>query len=113
MPRISLNPNTMFLMATILLSTIGVHTIVFHHEHPKFMGDKFEAAMHSEDKKRLAVIVVIVIFAASSLVWALFNRLSDSSQYFLGQTYLDARSLKIHISLINEFRLGILHSKIH
>ena len=53
------------LTAFILFFCFGFHALGVKHSHPAFLGTGIEAVAHGEDKKWLALVAVLFIWAAS------------------------------------------------
>lgn len=95
-------------MAILALSAFALHAVGFHHDHPvELFGTGIQAILHGEDRKLLA-IAVIVLF-----VFLIFTRLAlfKLFQIILLRRVFTRFSFNQNNLFRELLRTGILHPK--
>jgi len=104
----------MFLTALLILSAIGLHTIVFNHEHPRFMGNEMTAAFHNENKKWIVFAVVLAAFLyVTDMVQSLLGRASGQIEYLFEKYRGNSGVLRSYSFLFAQLSSGLLHPLVH
>ncbi len=103
--------------AAFLLLTIGLHTIVFDHHHPKPMGEKMQAVFHGDNKKWfIAAIVIVLIQYMKTFLEALLccpvYRPMKSSRQFEESRQLDFHTTRTRAVLFHHLMRGLLNPKL-
>ncbi len=102
----------MIFTALILLSSIGLHMIIAHHEHPDFMGEKIEAAFHGENKKWLLVALAIVsVIVGQGFAETFLRKTVKILNYFSLNHESGSPHWHSYNFLLAYFRTGLLHPK--
>lgn len=108
----SISIRTIFqILALLLVATFILHTFV-PHSHPHESGDPLQVALHGEDRKWWAMVVL------SSLLVAIASFLKERQDIvlinFVGKitAYLDLNFSKIFNPILEALRTGVLNPKL-
>ena len=105
--------NILLIAALLLFSALALHTLEPDHHHPgeRFQGDEIQAALHGEDKKWFALLLLaLFLFAVGS---SRKNHLIDCKRIFPSRFFsLIFNFVNIFDPLRELFRRGILNPKL-
>ena len=96
------------ILASILLTSLILHLVEFHHDHPhEIFGEGIQATLHGEDKKYWAILLILKFLALAGV----FSLISFFGLYFLFSQNLKKIIYKYNY-LLECLSRGILQPKL-
>jgi hypothetical protein len=100
-------------VSILLLTSMGLHFIELHHEHPEAMfgGEEVQAYLHGGDRKWWLVFIALFVLCQTSNLFR--TRVVEVNRPILGQSRsTESIFSRLFDPLVFAFRSGVLHSKI-